>query len=186
MKTVIVLAAHGAPPTEIPRMQVALSVGLHMALEHGPAFLRRALEGYYTRLDTKIRTWPRTPENDPFHAASMAIAKALQDETGYEVIVGFNEFCSPTLEEALEQAVGRDAGRVVVVTPMLTRGGEHAEKEIPEVVETARGWHRGVQFVYAWPFETTEVARFLGDAVLDAEAAAQDKPTPRLRVQRRA
>jgi sirohydrochlorin cobaltochelatase len=179
MKTIIVLAMHGSPPKDIPRMQVVLDVGLHMAIEHGPPFLRSTLEGYYTRLDSKIRNWPRTAENDPFRVASMEMAEALHDQTGYEVVVGFNEFCSPTLEEALEQAVGRDAERVIVVTPMLTRGGEHAEKDIPEVIQTASGWHRGVQFVYAWPFDTTDVARFLGDAVLTAATAAQRRPAPR-------
>lgn len=169
MKTIVVLAMHGSPPKDIPRMQVVLDVGLGMVMEHGPSFLRKGLEGYYTRLDNKIRTWPRTPENDPFHAASLAMARALQEETGYEVVVGFNEFCVPTLEDALEQAAGRDADRVIVVTPMLTRGGEHAETEIPEIIETARGWHRGVEFVYAWPFDTSDVARFLADQVFRSE-----------------
>ena len=172
MKTVIVLAAHGAPPAEIPRMQVALSVGLHMALEHGPAFLRRALEGYYTRLDTKIRTWPRTPENDPFHAASMAIAKALQDETGCEVIVGFNEFCAPSVENVLEEIADGGAKRIVVVTPMMTTGGEHSEREIPEAIERVRGRHPRTEIVYAWPFEPDKVAEFLAKHIMESTGPA--------------
>ena len=65
MKTVVVLAMHGSPAKDIPRMQVVLDVGLHMAMEHGPRWLRRVLEGYYSRIDAKIRSWPRTPENAP-------------------------------------------------------------------------------------------------------------------------
>ena len=161
-------------------MQVVLDVGIHMAMEHGPKWIRRLFEGYFVRLDTKIRTWPRTAENDPFHAASLSMASALEAATGYPVLVGFNEFCSPTLEDALEQAVAREAERVIVVTPMLTRGGEHAEHDIPDTVETARGWHRGVEFVYVWPFDPDEVARFLGrqmDAQLERMEASRTEPS---------
>lgn len=93
------------------------------------------------------------------------MAKALQSDTGLDVLVGFNEFCAPSLEEALEQAVAQKADRVVVITPMMTRGGEHAESDIPAAIETARGWRRGVECVYAWPFEHATVARFLGGQV---------------------
>jgi len=93
MKTVVVLAMHGAPPGDLPRMQVALSVGLHMVLEHGAGPLRPLLERFHARLDT--RTWPRTAENDPFYAASQRLAAQLGQVAGTEVIVGFNEFCTP-------------------------------------------------------------------------------------------
>jgi sirohydrochlorin cobaltochelatase len=161
MKEVIVLAMHGAPPVDAPELQVALTVGLHMAMQHGPGPLRALIEGYHARLDTRIRTWPRTAENDPFYAASKAVAAALSRETGAEVIVGFNEFCSPDLDEALDQAAEQGPDRVWVVTPMLTRGGEHAESDIPQTISRARERHRGVEFAYAWPFEDTDVARFL-------------------------
>jgi sirohydrochlorin cobaltochelatase len=161
VSTVIVLAMHGSPPKDVPRMQVVLDVGLHMAMEHGPNWLRRGLDGYFNRLDTRIRTWPRTAENDPFYAASQELAVALREETGCEVLVGFNEFCAPTLDEALDQAVAQGAERVVVVTPMMTRGGEHAEADIPAAIDAARARHPGVEFVYAWPFDTGDVARFL-------------------------
>jgi sirohydrochlorin cobaltochelatase len=163
VKTVIVLAMHGSPPKDVPRMQVVLDVGLHMALEHGPPWLGRALGGYWSRLDTKIRTWPRTPENDPFHTASLELARALAEETGLEVLVGYNEFCAPALEETLDEVARSGAERVIVVTPMMTRGGEHAEQDIPAVIEGARAKHPDVAFVYAWPFETAAVAQFLGE-----------------------
>ena len=66
------------------------------------------------------------------------------------MIVGFNEFCAPSLEETLDQAVLCGADRIVVVTPMMTPGGEHAEERHPKIA-----------FAYAWPFEVNDVARFL-------------------------
>jgi sirohydrochlorin cobaltochelatase len=108
-----------------------------------------------------MRGWPRTPANDPFYAASRELAQALSCETGVEVLVGFNEFCAPDLEEALGEAAAGGAESVIVVTPMMTRGGEHAEIDIARAVEDFRGRHPGIKITYAWPFETAEVARFL-------------------------
>jgi sirohydrochlorin cobaltochelatase len=48
---------------------------------------------------------------------------------------------------------------------MMTRGGEHAEIEIPAEVEAARTRHPAVTLVYAWPFEPGDVARFLAEQI---------------------
>jgi sirohydrochlorin cobaltochelatase len=161
MKTVVVLAMHGSPPRDFPKAQVALVVGLHMWLERASGLVRAMIERYHTRLDTRIRTWPRTAENDPFHAASQDLAAQLSHEAGYKVIVGYNEFCAPSLDETLDQAAAQEAERVIVVTPMMTPGGEHAEEDIPESIQHARERHPEIEFVYAWPFGTDEVTRFL-------------------------
>ena len=79
--------------------------------------------------------------------------------------MGFNEFCAPTLDEALDAAASQGVERVVVVTPMMTRGGEHAEEDIPGAIEDARERHPATDLVYAWPFDTLEVANFLGEQV---------------------
>ena len=107
--------------------------------------------------------WPRNAGNDPFWVASLDLAERLSRAAGQPVIVGFNEFCAPSLDEALDQAAARGPVQVRVVTPMMTRGGEHAESDIPAAVEAARGRHPGVAFVYTWPFPVSEVARFLAE-----------------------
>jgi CbiX protein len=48
-----------------------------------------------------------------------------------------------------------------VVTPMMTRGGEHSEADIPMAIARARSRHPSVRFQYAWPFAPAEVAGFL-------------------------
>lgn len=161
MKTVVVLAMHGSPPRDFPKAQVALVVGLHMWLERASGPVRAMIERYHTRLDARIRTWPRTEENDPFHAASQELAARLSQETGCEVIVGYNEFCVPSLDRALDQAAEQEAKQVIVVTPMMTPGGEHAEVDIPKSIQHARERHPEIEFIYAWPFGTDEVTRFL-------------------------
>jgi sirohydrochlorin cobaltochelatase len=161
MKTIIVLAMHGAPPDDFSQLQVVLLVGLHMVLEHITGPVHTLLERYHAKLDTKIRTWPRTAQNDRFYTASNELAAQLGQVTGYEVIVGFNEFCAPGLDGALDQAAVQGTDRIIVVTPMMTPGGEHSEEDIPAAIKHAKERHPRVTFVYTWPFEVNDVARFL-------------------------
>jgi sirohydrochlorin cobaltochelatase len=161
VKRIIVLAAHGAPPNDFPGHEIAELFSLHGRLEHAPEGQRAALERRYAELDAKVRAWPRTPQNDPFWAASLELAGQLGRAAECEVIAGFNEFCSPSMDEALDQAVASGAGQVTVVTPMMTRGGEHAEVDIPAAIQRGQERHPGVSFVYVWPFNVSEVARFL-------------------------
>jgi sirohydrochlorin cobaltochelatase len=161
MKSVIVLAMHGAPPRDFPRDELSEFMSLHARLEAAPVSHSPALESRYEELQTKMRHWPRSRQNDPFFASSQEIAAALERASNMEVVLGFNEFCSPSLDEALEHAASSGAARIFVVTPMMTRGGEHSEKDIVQAVKKSQNKHTDVKITYAWPFETTEVANFL-------------------------
>ena len=161
MAPIIVLAMHGAPPNDFPRQETTEFFGLYGRMAHATDVQRQEMGRRYDELHARMRAWPRTPENDPFFAASMEMAECLKQEAGQEVIVGFGEFCGPALDEALEQAVAREASSITVITPMMTRGGEHAELDIPAAIEQAQKRHPGIPMAYAWPFSTAEVARFL-------------------------
>lgn len=161
MNSVIVLAMHGAPPNDFPRQEAAEFFGLHGRMAHAGGTHPPSMAQRYGELHAKMRAWPRTAENDPFYAASMEMAEHLGQAASQEVIVGFGEFCAPTLDEALDQAVLGGADSITVVTPMMTRGGEHAEIDIPAAIERARERHPGIQIRYIWPFSMVEVARFL-------------------------
>jgi sirohydrochlorin cobaltochelatase len=165
VKTVIVLVMHGSPPRDFPRQESGEFFGLAQRLRQTSGPERTALERRHAELDAKMRAWPRTAENDPFHAASKQMAEQVGQVTGARVIVGFGEFCAPTMDEALDQAAELAPERVVVITPMMTRGGEHSEVEIPAAVRRAEGRHPGVHFAYVWPFELPEVARFLATQI---------------------
>jgi sirohydrochlorin cobaltochelatase len=155
----IVLAMHGSPPNDFPRREMAEYFGLRSRLGHAAG--EDAGRSRYEELERKMREWPRTAQNDPYHAASQEMAAQLARTTGHPVTVGFNEFCAPTLQAALDTAAGTGADTVIIVTPMMTRGGEHSEVEIPAEVEGARSRHPGTRFVYVWPFEAADVAGFL-------------------------
>ena len=161
MKTVIVLAMHGIPPKGFPEMEIAEMFRLHMQLEHMPIDDNNSILRRYYELDSKVRNWPRTPENDPYWIASNDLAKLLEEKTNSPVVVGFNEFCSPSIEEAIDMAAKKQPERIVVVTPMMTRGGEHSEVDIPKAISMAREKYTTINIVYAWPFDSNEIASLL-------------------------
>ena len=172
-RNVIVLAMHGVPPNDFPRSELAQFFALHARFEHAPG---TGLEhARYLELEKKVRNWPRTAHNDPYHAASLELAQELSRASGSDVLVGFNEFCAPSLDEALDQAAAPGAESVLVVTPMMTRGGEHSEADIPAAIARARERHPGCEFVYAWPFPAADVAAFL------AGQAARFRASPHTR-----
>ncbi|MBM4311965.1 MAG: hypothetical protein FJ119_13595 [Deltaproteobacteria bacterium] len=109
--------------------------------------------------------WPRTGENDPCREVVKVLSERIAAQTGYDSISGYLEFCATDIGMCIEEAVSRGAGRVVVVTTMTTRGGEHSETEIREIVEAAQKRHPGVEILYAWPFDTDRVARFFADEI---------------------
>jgi sirohydrochlorin cobaltochelatase len=161
MHDVIVLAVHGNLATDFPRQELGEYFGLRAQLQAGSEDDRARLEPRYLALDARLRAWPRTPANDPFWAASLALGEHLSHVAGSRVVVGFSEFCDPTVDAALDQAAVLGPTRVLVVTPMLTRGGDHAERDIPKAIRSARERHQGLPIVYAWPYEPIEVAEFL-------------------------
>lgn len=172
--TVIVLAMHGVPPRDFPPAELTELMALSARLGHGsPAAAQSDVARRHAELDRRIRSWPRSEVNDPFFVGSQALASRLRRETRWPVVVGFNEFCAPGLDEALDAAV-EAATRVLVVTPMMTAGGEHAEIEIPAAIERARMRHPGAGFTYAWPFEPSRVVALLAEQVRRYAASTID------------
>lgn len=161
MKTLVILAMHGAPPKDFPSRELGEFFGLHARMETAPRSLDAAALARHAELDHLVRSWKRTTENDPFYAGSLALANQLTEVSGLETRLAFNEFCDPPLEAAIRQAAAEGVERIVVVTPMMTAGGEHAEVEIPAELERLRAELQGVELSYAWPFEPREVGAFL-------------------------
>lgn len=164
MKTIIVLAMHGSPPNDFPREELAEFFRLHAAVT-GAGMGDGSARTRYSSLDEKMKNWPRNERNDPFHAASQELAAHLSEASRHEVIVGYNEFCAPDIVGALQSALDRGAGKIIVATPMMTRGGEHVEKEIPAQIAAFSAKHPETEITYAWPYDTKEVARFLSEHI---------------------
>ncbi len=171
MHSAIVLVMHGAPPNDFPQHETREYFHLRGLLDDDGgressdrgelAQLRRR----YAELDSKMRDWPRTAENDPYCAGSESLAGELGRATGLEVVLAFNDFCAPSLDDALDKAVSLGGERIIAVTPMMTAGGGHSEVEIPEAIERARRRFPDIKFIYAWPFEVDKVADFLATQI---------------------
>lgn len=162
---IVVLAMHGMPPSDFPAEEKREFFALLSRRTETDAERERQAQARLQALEKKMRQWPRTPQNDAFHAASHDLAKRLSEILKTEVIVGFNEFCTPTVEEAIAQAAEYRPAKIAVVTPMMTRGGNHSEQEIPEEIARAQKRFPYVPIVYAWPFDDTAIADFLAEQI---------------------
>lgn len=163
MKSIIVLAMHGMTPKDFPIEEKKEFLKLHSQVDSGG--LSAEQRRRHDELDAKMRNWPRTPSNDAYNEAALQLARDLQQSSGNEVILGYNEFCAPSLPGAFAIAAGKRPDRVVVVTPMMTRGGNHSEEEIPAEVQAAREKYPHIQFEYAWPFNSARIADFLNSHI---------------------
>ncbi|MBI4061413.1 MAG: CbiX/SirB N-terminal domain-containing protein [Elusimicrobia bacterium] len=158
-KEAVVLIGHGGTASDTPKALV----GELKRLE-GERQARRgiAMSPREAELDKIVREWPRTPETDPYKYGVEDIARALSSKLGSrKLVVAYNEFCAPSVEEAIEGLVREGCVKISLISTMFTRGGLHAELEIPALVREARRRHPGVVVEYAWPFEAGFIADFL-------------------------
>jgi hypothetical protein len=79
--------------------------------------------------------------------------------------LAYNEFCSPTVEESIEELIRQGATHITVATTMFTPGGAHSEVEIPEILTGVRAKHPEVAIHYAWPFDASTIAHFMNEQV---------------------
>ncbi len=158
----IVLVGHGGIPRDCPREWITQLKRLES--QRRAAALPPSEEEL--ELDAKIRRWPRTAATDPYQSGLEALAEALRPRlNGALFALAYNEYCAPTLEEAVDDLVRKKATEIVVVTTMFTPGGSHAEIEIPEVLGHLRRKHPDVTLRYAWPFDLGLAADMLAEQV---------------------
>jgi sirohydrochlorin cobaltochelatase len=185
----VILIGHGAPALDCPPQLVGELMSLewradggghhHDGSERTPATRPAASPGGLAQdvapqdgpagrharaeeLDRRIRDWPRHAGNDPYKRGLEQMAAALKPLLPTDLFaIGYNEFCRPSIPEAIATMVERGATRVLVVPTMLTPGGVHSEIDIPRALEAARRTHPGVSIEYVWPFAVEEVAKLL-------------------------
>lgn len=165
MSQCVILVGHGGVPTDCPPELVS-------TLKRLEAQAKGRMTPELGAVDQKVRRWPRTEKTDPYksglEAVAAALARALPE---HFVLLAYNEFCAPTLEEAFAEALSRGASSVTVVSTMYTRGGVHSEREIPEIVAALRRAHPEVTIKNVWPFELSAVAGMLAAEVRRVERA---------------
>lgn len=169
-RTGVVLVGHGGIPKDYPQDLVS-------KLKRLEAQRRAAgvpMSDEERELDEKIRKWPRTPKTDPYQAGLESLAAHIKPLlNGAHFAVAYNEFCGPTLPEAVESLIAAGAQEITVVSTMFTPGGSHSEFEIPEEMEELRARHPTVTLRYAWPFDLGQVANMLMDHVKQFQSSDQ-------------
>lgn len=156
----VVLVGHGGVPKDCPPELVRKLKQLESqrrASGTGPS-------PEEVEVETRIRRWPRTPANDPYRTGLELLASYLRPRlNGALFATAYNEFCAPTLEEAVREVVGAGARHVTIVSTMFTPGGSHSEVEIPETIQHLRSQYPNVTIRYAWPFDLDLVAGMLSE-----------------------
>jgi sirohydrochlorin cobaltochelatase len=154
----VILVGHGGIPKGCPQELVTKLKRLE-AQRRAAKLLPSPEE---LELDAKIRQWPRTAETDPYQAGLEKVAACLRPHLdGAIFAVAYNEFCAPTLEEAVDDLIIQGATSITVLTTMFTPGGSHSEIEIPEILDQLRPKYPGVALRYAWPFDLQLIAKTL-------------------------
>lgn len=158
LKKGIILVGHGGIPKDYPGDLVSKL----KRLEAQRRAAGQPMSAEELELDTKIRTWPRTPETDPYQAGLEALGAQMKPMVnGALFALAYNEFCGPTLQEAVEDLIQQGARSITVVSTMFTPGGSHSEYEIPEEMEELRHKHPDVTLKYAWPYNLSHVSKML-------------------------
>ena len=154
----VVLVGHGGIPKDFPRDQLTRL----KALEAKRRTAGTDPTPEEMELDTRLRRWPRTSETDPYQEGLEALAAQLKPFlNGVRVAIAYNEFCAPTVEEAVVQLITTGARPITVVPSMLTPGGSHSEIDIPESLQRLRTRYPDIDLRYAWPFDLSAVAAML-------------------------
>lgn len=156
----VILVGHGGLPKDCPREIIQQFKQLESARKASgkPATAQER------DLEKRIREWPRTPENDPYKAGLEQLAERLEPLLeGAPLVLAYNEFCAPTVEDAVADLTARGVSRITVVPTMLTPGGSHSEIEIPEILDDLRARHPALEIRYAWPTDLGLLARMLAD-----------------------
>ncbi len=154
----IILVGHGGIPKDYPTELVSKL----KRLEAQRRAAKQPMSAEELELDTKIRTWPRTPESDPYQAGLEALGAQMKPMiNGALFSLAYNEFCGPTLQEAVKNLIQQGAESITIVSTMFTPGGSHSEYEIPEEMAELRQKHPDIQIQYAWPYDLNQVSKML-------------------------
>jgi len=156
----VILVGHGGLPKDCPREIIQQ----FKQLERERKTSGKPVTAQERDLEKSIREWPRTPENDPYKAGLEQLAERLEPLLeGAALVLAYNEFCSPTVEDAVAHLATRGVTHITVVPTMLTPGGSHSEIEIPEILDGLRARHPALEIRYAWPTDLDLLAGMLAN-----------------------
>ena len=160
----VILIGHGGLPSDIPKEVVEDFKKVHkQRMQMGTPITSKEKD-----LESIIRNWERTPESDPYKSGLEKLAAHLAPRLdGYILKTAYNEFCFPSIEQAADQLAKENVKEVILITTMITPGGSHSEREIPEEVVALRIKYPKINFQYAWPYDLDVFSNLLSDHIIN-------------------
>ena len=162
LKHGVVLVGHGGLPSDCPEELISKL----KRLESQRRKKKLPPSDEELTIDGVVRNWPRTKETDPYKAGLEAVAKSLKGYlNGMALEIAYNEFCAPTIAEAVESLINQGFSEITIISTMFTPGGSHSEIEIPEEVVELNNRFPKVSVDYAWPFNLGHISKFLSEHI---------------------
>ena len=153
----VVLVGHGGVPRDYPRERLTQLRGL----EARRRLTKAPPSPEEVALEAELRQWPRTRATDPYQAGLKSLAAHLRPLLEpARLVLAYNEFCAPTVAEAVRALATEGVTDIVAVPSMFTPGGVHAEIDIPETLDALRTQFPQLSVRYAWPFAGEHLASF--------------------------
>lgn len=148
-KVSVIIVGHGGPARDFPKLK-----------EYFRTHDSRTPEA--EKLEDELVHWPRNENNDAYWAGFTKVVNEFKKVNNFHSVhFAFNEMCSPTVEEALTEALKDNPDVIVLTSIMLTPGGVHSEKDIPKSVEKFQKANPGVKIIYAWPYNLGDISKLL-------------------------
>src|SRR5579875_1335490 len=107
----ILLVGKGNPPKDYPKEKFLEYIKLKFNLEKIDEASRKRFE----ELDQEIKKWPRNANNDPSYFNIVNLCEELRYALGFVTDFAFENYCSPTLSEAIYDLISRGFYSIIVV-----------------------------------------------------------------------
>lgn len=110
------------------------------------------IEGMLEKLSDETRELPRKPD-DCYMCDMKMLYDAVKIAGGFEHFeVGYMEFSSPTLDEAVQKLENSGIKKIVLVnSPGLMMRSSHSLLDIPDIIKEVAVRHPGLELIYARP-----------------------------------
>ncbi len=115
---------------------------------------------------------PKKDANKLDHVARMLHGILHAGCTNDCVKVAYLQFAEPGIMDAIGECV-RQGAKKIILQPFFLSAGMHVTKDIPEMIEEARGLYLGVEFIYTEPLGSHEkLAQVAMERISAAEVLA--------------
>jgi len=152
----IILVSKGSIPKDFPKEKIMEYLSLKFEVSKG-GDMKRMKE-----LEEELKKWPRNPENDPAYFAIINLCEELRFVLGYETQFAFENYCSPSLEETLQEIIRKGYTSIIVVPLDFLTGLDENSLNIIEKIKN----ENFVEISIAWPYKIGHQADFIATHIL--------------------